>query len=102
MFGWLLFRSMNLTHAVELLSALDGDEGFGFSPIVQASLTPQRLFWMCLGVIVFFLPSEKSFGEALNDSLTRFKLSLVAISAGTIASVYVLSSSFSPFLYFQF
>ena len=102
MLGWLVFRSADLLQAVELLGALGGGAGFGISPIVRAAMTPQRVFWTCLGMTIFFLPREQSFGEILNDATSHRAFSCLAIIAGLLASVYVLSSSFSPFLYFQF
>lgn len=102
MLGWLLFRAVDLAHAGELLSALGGRSGFGISPLVQAALTPQRIFWTCIGLFAFLLPKQKSFGEKLGEEQGNLILSTVALAGGALASVYVLSSSFSPFLYFQF
>jgi alginate O-acetyltransferase complex protein AlgI len=102
MLGWLLFRAVDLAHAGELLSALGGRSGFGISPLVQAALTPQRIFWTCIGLVAFLLPKQKSFGEKLGEEQGNLILSTVALAGGALASVYVLSSSFSPFLYFQF
>jgi alginate O-acetyltransferase complex protein AlgI len=102
LFAWLFFRSDSLAHSGELLKALIGGAGFGISPIVEASITPQRIFWTAIGLIVFFLPQRRSIGQLLNDTKSHQIFSFVAVGMGLLASMYVLSSSFSPFLYFQF
>ena len=102
MLGWLFFRAIDLAHAGELLSALGGRSGFGISPLVEAALTPQRIFWTCIGLVTFLLPKQKSFGEKLGEEQGNLFASTAALAGGALASVYVLSSSFSPFLYFQF
>jgi alginate O-acetyltransferase complex protein AlgI len=102
MFGWLFFRADNLGHASEMLGALKGGSGFGVSQIVLAAITPQRIFWSTIGLAAFFLPAKQSFGEKLIDGESHLALRAMAVLAGLLASIYVLSSSFSPFLYFQF
>jgi len=102
MFGWLLFRSVDLAHAGELLGALGGNAGFGLSPLVREAITPQRAFWTMLGFCVFFLPPGRSFGERLIEIETTTARRLLAVAMGLLAAMYALSSSFSPFLYFQF
>ena len=101
-FGWLFFRADNLSHAVEMLIALKGGSGFGLSQIVLAAITPQRVFWTSVGLTTFFLSTKQSFGEKLIDGTSHLVLRSTAVLAGLLASIYVLSSSFSPFLYFQF
>lgn len=102
MFGWLLFRSDSLTHAGELLGALAGGNGVAPSAVVDAALTSQRLLWVGLGLISFALPAGRSTGERLNSPEPSIVLQSAAVGAGLLASLYVMSSSFSPFLYFQF
>ena len=101
-FGWLLFRSDDLSHAGELLSALGGGNGFAPSAVVDASLTPQRILWTGIGALIFLMPARRSVGETLTSVDPRPALQFVAVTAGLLASLYVMSSSFSPFLYFQF
>ena len=101
-FGWLFFRADNLSHAGEMLIALKGGSGFGLSQIVLAAITPQRVFWTSVGLTTFFLSTKQSFGEKLIDGTSHLVLRSTAVLAGLLASIYVLSSSFSPFLYFQF
>jgi alginate O-acetyltransferase complex protein AlgI len=102
MFGWLIFRSDSISHAGELIMALGGGNGIGPSPIVEASLTPQRVFWILIGAVVFFVPGDSSIGESLSRPDSSTFINWFATFAGVLASIYVLSSSFSPFLYFQF
>jgi alginate O-acetyltransferase complex protein AlgI len=102
MFGWLIFRSDSVSHAGELVWALGGGNGFGISPLVEASLTPQRVFWISIGALAFILPGERSIGEKLSRSDSSSLINWFATVSGVLASIYVLSSSFSPFLYFQF
>lgn len=100
--GWLIFRAVDMRHALELLSALDGGSGFLPSEYVSASLTTQRLIWMSIGAIVFFVSSERSIGQRLGDPASGALWRLCAVGVGGLAAMYALSSSFTPFLYFQF
>lgn len=102
MFGWLFFRSTDLTQARELLVALDGRNGILPSPLVDAALTTQRLFWSSLGLMILLGSPTRSVGDRLGDPSCSAALRFAAVSAGSLASLYVMSSSFSPFLYFQF
>jgi alginate O-acetyltransferase complex protein AlgI len=102
MFGWLIFRSDNVSHAGELIWALGDTNGFRLSPLVEASLTPQRIFWLLIGALAFLLPGKRSMGEVLSRRDSPLSASWIAVTVGLLASIYVLSSSFSPFLYFQF
>jgi len=100
--GWLLFRSVDLTHAGQLLRALGGGNGFYPSELVVASLTSQRLLWGVLGLMTFLMPSRTSVGERLSVERPHPLLQISALAVGGLATLYVMSSSFSPFLYFQF
>lgn len=102
MFGWLLFRSADLTQAIELLTALDGRNGLLPSPFVDEALTTQRLFWSSIGLLILLSPGARSFGERLSQPDVPLVFKSAAVVMGSLAAVYVLSASFSPFLYFQF
>jgi alginate O-acetyltransferase complex protein AlgI len=101
-FGWLLFRSADLGQVVEMLSSLSAKNGLLPSPLVDASLTTQRIVWTSIGLLSMFGVSSTSVGERLTSSGPHPVLRATSIAAGTLAAIYVMSSSFSPFLYFQF
>ena len=102
MFGWMVFRAVDVPHALDLLTALDGAAGVSMSPIVGSAVTTQRVFWMTIGLTSVFLSGRQSFGERLSSEETGAVPRLLAVGVGSVACLYALSSSFSPFLYFQF
>lgn len=100
--GWLLFRSDDLSHSGELISVLGSTSLTEFSPALASVLTGQRWLWFGVGLLAFVMPSGQSFGEKLSGETPRPVHDLAAVGAGAVALMYALSSSYSPFLYFQF
>ena len=101
-FGWLIFRSVNLSHSVELLTSLFSVDGWSTSDMVSASLTSQRVFWTSIGLVAFVMPGRICAGEQLSTGQASALLRSGVMGTGALASLYVMSASFSPFLYFQF
>jgi alginate O-acetyltransferase complex protein AlgI len=104
-FGWALFRSTSIGHAGELFSVMIQPTTWTIPIVVQEVLTTQRLTWMFIGLLVLFVPKNIQFGLIISESQTAWghllRLGTVAIVA-PLACVYALTTTFSPFLYFQF
>ena len=100
--GWLMFRSVNLSHFGELIASLVRADGWSPSAMVSAALTNQRIFWTAIGLFAFVTPGRLSTGERLSNGQATLALRFGVTGMGALASLYVMSASFSPFLYFQF
>jgi alginate O-acetyltransferase complex protein AlgI len=103
-FGWVIFRSNDLSQAATFLSSM-----LHFTTEVPISvrevMTNQRLIMLLIGLSVALLGGTQSIGERLSirhkGRMDVLKLAVVALIA-PIALIYSLTSAFSPFLYFQF
>jgi hypothetical protein len=79
--------------------------GLSWPATLSEVMTDQRLVWLVVGLVVVFLPVKVHIGRDISraqgttSSILRFgAIALV----GPIATIYALSSTFSPFLYFKF
>lgn len=102
--GWVVFRAESVTQAWRFVSAMLTPSGLGFTRELELFATTQRLAFLMIGLTVVLAPSRWHFGRAVSDDRhTRdpIRLGVVAVVA-PIACVYVLSGTFSPFLYFKF
>jgi alginate O-acetyltransferase complex protein AlgI len=106
LFGWVLFRADTLADALGHWSAMFRP----FEPVTLAllsertSITPYSAIALAVGVLVFFLPGEMSFGRRLTELAARRPALDLAYTAAALAisGVLVLASKYSPFLYFRF
>jgi alginate O-acetyltransferase complex protein AlgI len=73
--------------------------------VVDEVLTTQRITWMLLGLLVLFIPQNIQLGLLISEANSRgartLRLGTVLLLA-PLACVYALTTTFSPFLYFQF
>jgi alginate O-acetyltransferase complex protein AlgI len=102
--GWALFRAGTISQGLNLIHAMLTPQGFGIPAALDEVLTRQRLFWLAVGLAVVAMPPDPvgrriSLGAATKDHLLRYA---AVAGVGPIACIYALSSTFSPFLYFQF
>ncbi len=103
--GWAMFRAVDFAHGVVLVRSLITPNGAGVPEVVTEALTNQRLIWLAIGCVVLVMPTwcrpgyYLSVGTSPRAGLARF--ATVAI-LGPLVGIYVLSSTFSPFLYFKF
>ncbi|RUX27106.1 MBOAT family protein [Mesorhizobium sp. M7A.F.Ca.US.011.01.1.1] len=105
--GWIIFRADSLTQAWTFMTNLFalGELGAPLPESVAAALNPRTVLFFAIGLLIFVAPRGPAIGAWLAQDPTRFRvLSRVPYTAvGLIlAGVFVLSSSFSPFLYFRF
>jgi alginate O-acetyltransferase complex protein AlgI len=104
-FGWALFRSTSISQASELFSVMIQPTTWTIPIVVEEVLTTQRLTWMFVGLVVIFIPKNIQFGSIISESQTiRAHLLRIAtvVFIAPLSCVYALTTTFSPFLYFQF
>ncbi len=102
--GWVLFRAGSLSTAEHYYKAMLGFRG-GFTDAVDTALTHQALFVLLVAAVIVVLPGRRSAGRWLTEAVGRIpdvaRTASLALGA-PLALVYVLSTGFHPFLYFQF
>jgi len=104
-FGWALFRSTSISQASELFSVMIQPTTWTIPIVIEEVLTTQRLTWMFVGLVVIFIPKNIQFGSIISESQTiRAHLLRIAtvVFIAPLSCVYALTTTFSPFLYFQF
>lgn len=103
--GWAMFRAVDFGQGAVFIRSLISPHGASIPEVVTETLTLQRLMWLSIGCLVLLLPTwcrpGYSLSVATSSSARLARLATVAV-IGPVVSVYVLSSSFSPFLYFKF
>jgi alginate O-acetyltransferase complex protein AlgI len=104
-FGWVLFRSPDLTTALVFLQYMVIPDLGGLPDVVAASLTHQRLAVLIMAALVFLLPTEPITGRYLESVRSRPATAL-RVSVMTVGLLYsallVTTGTFSPFLYYRF
>ena len=103
--GWAMFRASDVAQGLSMIHAMITPQGMGLPVTLEEVLTNQRLAYFALGACIIFLPRTPSFGSRISASggTTRNRVRiLVTATVAPIACLYTLSSTFSPFLYFQF
>ena len=103
--GWALFRAVDISQGFTFIEALLTPQGVGVPEVVREVLTTQRLMWFAVGLLVVAMPTPWRPGYWLSEGATKAthvaRLATASV-LGPIVGVYVLSSTFSPFLYFKF
>ena len=120
MVGWVLFRANNVTQAIEFIKIMFTPMNNPFPMYLYLKIAPRDIFFLILGMIVFFLPGDFSGAKLLVDSerrqvlhdelsstiygrpvITVLRFCIFAFLI--IYSVAMLASgSYNPFIYFQF
>ena len=79
--------------------------GLGWPSTLSEIMTDRRLVLLAVGLLVVCLPAKIHFGRDISRAQGRtasvVRLAAVAL-VGPIATMYALSSTFSPFLYVKF
>ncbi len=102
--GWVLFRSVDLAHAVSLVSGMFRFDGLPLASSVSTLMTTQVQAALVVGLATAFLPRSLVLGRALASSTSRRVKVLRFATLVTVpySAVLVASGTFSPFLYYQF
>ncbi len=105
MIGWVLFRSPNLGTALVFVQHMAIPDFGGFTDVVDASLTNQRLAILLLAALVFLLPAQPITGRYL-ESVRSKPATVLRVGVMTVGVLYsallVATGTFSPFLYYRF
>lgn len=103
--GWVLFRAGSIDVAAHYYKAMIIPTGGGLTDAVHTALTNQALVALCVGALVILLPGRRSAGRWLTEAAglvpAGARFAVLGVAA-PVAMVYVLSTGFHPFLYFQF
>ncbi|MDR3388161.1 MAG: MBOAT family O-acyltransferase [Rudaea sp.] len=101
MLGWLLFRAQTWTEVSTMLTALGGCHGWRLSDAFDASLRPNQIVCLLIGVALVYLPLVGSRCARVRErahGLLRYMTVPLWLTA-----VWVLQGrTVVPFLYFQF
>jgi alginate O-acetyltransferase complex protein AlgI len=102
--GWVLFRAESLGLAADYYRAMFVPTG-GFTSTVDVALGAQALVALLLGACVVLLPGRRSGGRLMTEGtgpwVVAARVVLVAVVL-PLALAMAFSSTYSPFLYFQF
>ena len=103
--GWTLFRAVDINQGFTFIRSMLWPTGLGWPSTLGEIMTNQRLVWLAVGLLVVCLPAKIHVGRDISRAQGRTS-SIVRLAAialvGPIATMYALSSTFSPFLYFKF
>jgi alginate O-acetyltransferase complex protein AlgI len=102
--GWALFRAADLGQGFNFIGSMLTPTGLDLPSAMREVLTTQRIFWLAVGLSIVVMPA-RSLGRRISDGTDRTSLMARFATMGGIAPlacIYALSSTFSPFLYFQF
>ncbi len=103
--GWTWFRAISLGQGLRMTRLMVLPTDLSLPPVLEDAITNQRLTYLAIGLLVLFLPRQAHLGQWISAGNSRPAMVLRTVAVGMIAPVacmYALSSSFSPFLYFQF
>ncbi|MBK1785238.1 MBOAT family O-acyltransferase [Prauserella cavernicola] len=104
-FGWVLFRSPDMAHALTMLGHMLVPDFEGITDLVGASLTNQRLVLLLAAAAIFFLPASPVTGPMLESArgkpATALRIGIMTVGLA-YAAILVATGTFSPFLYYQF
>ena len=105
MFGWVLFRAVDLSGAWAVLSAFSGRGGLALSPEVAWSLRGWSLFVLALSPLLIYggaawRKAHQAATGARRLGLERWQLAFVPVFF--LAVLRLSAQSYTPFLYFQF
>ncbi|MDP2289755.1 MAG: MBOAT family protein [Actinomycetota bacterium] len=103
--GWALFRAQDLDQGLNFISSMVVPNGLELPVPMHEVLTTQRIAWFALGLSIVFLPADVPLGSLISYRDDRvgngIRMAVVSLAA-PLSCLYALSSTFSPFLYFQF
>jgi alginate O-acetyltransferase complex protein AlgI len=102
--GWVFFRSPDLRYALGYLEAFLRP-GTALTADIRFALDPLAMITLGIGVGSALIPTSWVTGRRLEDpgptTQRVLRISMVAVVL-PVSLVFVLASTFSPFLYFQF
>ena len=103
--GWVLFRSIDIPHALGIYKAMFIPSGLTLDAVTRATVTHERLFVLAIALLTLAMPRDLVIGKVLDfgrSTSARVARLTVAFGVAPLAAIFVVAGTFSPFLYFQF
>ncbi|MBX7158662.1 MAG: MBOAT family protein [Acidimicrobiia bacterium] len=103
--GWVPFRAPSMEYALGYLQMMFVPHGGGIVADVAMTLTPRVVVVMIAATTVFLLPRWFYIGQWVSNVISRPAMATRVAELGLLlplSLVIVTTSTFSPFLYFQF
>ncbi len=102
--GWVLFRSLDLSQAAEVYTAMFSFQGGPMPATLDDALVTPAVLALAFGVLSVLLPRDLVIGRVLQGRWTGPPLAarIAVMALLPFAAITVAAGSFSPFLYFQF
>jgi alginate O-acetyltransferase complex protein AlgI len=103
-FGWVLFRSVDLSTAGEVYAAMLTPSGGALPAALDETLVTPAILALAWGIASVLLPRDLVMGRVVQGRWTGGPLAarLAVLALLPFAAITVAAGSFSPFLYFQF
>ena len=109
MVGWLIFRASSLGQILSFLSAMFGANHCGIWND-QATYLVLEYRWDLLLAVIASLPVKTKLQDILDShrdgrlsvALSTIGIPIFALGVGALSVVFLVSSGFNPFIYFQF
>ncbi len=111
MIGWIFFRAESFSYAGDYLKSLFGLSACELTAVnaVLSTLTTQRITALILAILISFIPaaipSLITCDWRLSEKAPSYVIilrTILTLSLIVLATLPLLSSSFSPFIYFRF
>lgn len=112
LFGWVLFRSPDLSYALHYTSRMLGSEGMESDRTLfpwRCLVSNRALFTLAVAAVASFIPAWGRFCQGLARGIERLsegtlnRLKFIGIMVAVILSLaYLCSSTANPFIYFRF
>lgn len=99
--GWVLFRSSTITDALNYITLMFGRGGVPADAAFLAELRQAALF-LAFGIL-FSFPVIPKLKEKLKENIVTDILFIIAVTAlFVLSAASIVSSSYNPFIYFNF
>ena len=102
MVAWVFFRSQTVESALSYLSVMFFDASFDLPVSIKISLTPDKIFFIVVGIIVSVFPIERVKSLFNLCEKPTFYSRVAALSFFTYSLTVLADNGFNPFIYFRF
>ncbi len=101
--GWVLFRAESVTDAISYMGNMFGFKTNGFADAIFLQNLKQIGFWLIFGVL-FSTPFVKKLGTKLpqNNIVLNLLYCVAVVLLFIVSTASIVSSSYNPFIYFNF
>ena len=103
MLAWVFFRADTVHKAFLHLAAMFG-LGTATSEVFTVAfyMTPDRIFFLCVGMLVALLPAERFFPSLVAGAAPGLPLKAGALTIFVYSVTQIAANGFNPFIYFRF